>query len=38
MTEEEIDAMTMEVLYLDIRMDKGITQFLDIVSEEGTIM
>ena len=38
MTQEIIDALTTDVIYLDTRTDEGITQFLDMVSGDGEIM
>ena len=38
MTQESIDALTTDVIYLDTRTDEGITQFFDMVSGEGEIM
>ena len=37
-TQEGIDARTTDVVYLNMRMDEGITQCLDMVSEDGEIM
>ena len=38
MTQESIDVLTTDVVYLDTRTNEGITQFLDMVSEDGEIM
>ena len=38
MTQEGIDALTADVVYLDTRTDEGMTQFLDMVSGDGEIM
>ena len=38
MTQESIDALTTDIVYLDMRIDEGITQFLDMVSGDGEIM
>ena len=38
MTQEGIDALTTDFVYLDMRMDEGITKFLDMVSGDGEMM
>ena len=35
MTQEGIDAVTTDVVYLDTMTDEGIAQFLDMVSGDG---
>ena len=38
MTQDEIDAMTTDVVHLDTRTEEGITRFLEMVSGGETIM